>query len=93
MLNISQKIFAEKTSTVVYLTSSNEKGTDFYFYVSIRADRLPAFQQALKQGNFRAEEYGTILAWGYGKPPEEVVQEMATHYGCKPESAISLLSN
>lgn len=59
------------------------EGNPQWAYAEIPADKFVAFKQAEAQGNYRLQDFGTILACGPGEtPPESVQQEMADNYGC-----------
>lgn len=69
--------------TIVLVTGMDMEGNPQWAYAEIPADKFIAFKQAEAHGNYKLQDFGTILASGTGEtPPPSVQQEMADKYGC-----------
>ena len=90
MKSIPRRLIDERTYLVNYLVYSNENGVREYLYIAVRKDKMPEFQQAVKRGNFDAEEYGIILDHGKGEAPDDVKEKMKMLYKCDHENGVSI---
>lgn len=91
MRNIPSSLVKDKTYCVNYLLYKDEAGQESYLYIATRHDKMESFQNAIKLGNFDAEDYGIILEQGTGEAPEEVKQKMKIMYNCDHGSNLSIL--
>jgi hypothetical protein len=57
--------------------------------MAVRQDNMPRFQQALRAGNFDAEDYGIVLESGSDEPADYVKNKMKILYKCNHEKAIN----
>jgi hypothetical protein len=91
MRNIPTGLVKDKTYCVNYLVYKDESGDLAYLYIATRQDKMNDFQNALKNGNFDAEDYGIILEQGTGEASDDVKQKMKVMYNCDHSSNISTL--
>lgn len=82
-LTLPERIIAEKITFITCVRAEDDAGLSQYFYISVRGDRMEAFKTVLEQGNFDPEDYGNVLAQGYGEPPESLQARMEKDYDCK----------
>lgn len=72
---------AKKSYLFTLVKSEDAQGRPTFFYLAIQAHKWDAFKQALKKGNFDANDYGAVLYSDYGEPTEAVQQAVEAHYG------------
>ena len=86
MRNIPSYLIKDKTYCVNYILFQNEHGSTEFIYIAIRDDHMIEFQQAVKEGNFDAEDYGIILEHGKGEASDIIKQKMKLLYKCNHDS-------
>ena len=91
MRNIPRNLIEDKTYCVNYLVFKNEYGVREFLYIVIREDKMSAFQEAVRRGNFDADDYGTVLERGKGEPTESIIAKMKLLYKCDHNSGLSVL--
>lgn len=90
-LKFSEKLVVGALTTIVLLQTTEASGSRWYYYVAVKGDKLATLQAAIKTSDdIMIEQYGTILARGYGTPTEQVKATMKEKYGCVEEYAIAL---
>jgi len=64
-------------------TAYDSEGEAFYVYMSVLPSKYEAYLRAQKtHDTIKFEDFGTVLASGWGKtPPEEVKREMEAKHG------------
>jgi uncharacterized caspase-like protein len=72
---------AEKTVCIMLVRGENPDGSPIFAYVAVRADKLPAFMEAQRSGNFFPEDHGVIIEAGEGEPSPAVRRKMEEEYG------------
>jgi hypothetical protein len=67
---------------VFLLQAEDHSGERAYYFVMAFPLRLPQFQKVIEQGVFfDIEEYGDIIASGYGEVPEDIYEKIRKEYG------------
>lgn len=67
---------------IFLLQAEDHSGARAYYFVLAFPLRLPQFQKIIEQGVFfDIEEYGDIIASGYGEVPEEIYEKIRKQYG------------
>lgn len=87
-LSLPERIIAAKLSFVTYVETKDDAGWPQYFYIAVQGNRMPEFKTALQQGGFDPEDFGTVLARGYGKPSDALIEKMEKDYGCKAHGVV-----
>lgn len=90
MKTIPRNLIEDKTYCVNFLVFKNEHGEQEFIYIAVRSDNMAAFQEAVKHGNFDAEDYGSVLEYGKGEPSDHVKNKMKMLYKCNHDNAISV---
>jgi len=90
MRKIPESLVKDKIYTVNYLVYQDDNNDKNYLYIAVRRDQMPAFQNALKEGNFDAEDYGIILEQGNGEASDTLIEKMRIMYNCDHDSSISI---
>lgn len=74
---------ADLLCTIVLLCrGTGTDGKPFWAYMCIKPSMAQAFKDAREKGNFKLEEYGTILEIGEGADvPPDIMHRMEVHYG------------
>ena len=85
MRNIPSYLIKDKTYCVNYIVFQNEHGSTEFLYIAVREDHMPEFKEAIKNGNFDAEDYGYILEHGKGEASNMVKEKMKLLYKCNPD--------
>lgn len=62
-----------------------------FLYIATRRDQMKSLQNAIRRGNFIAEDYGMILEHGQGEAPDYIKEKMTMLYKCNHEGSLSLL--
>ena len=90
MKTIPQNLIRDKIYCVNYIEYLGNEGLREYFYIAVRQDEMDKFKEALKKGNFDADQYGMVLEHGKGSAPDFVRDKMKMLYKCDHESAINI---
>jgi len=91
MRTIPTSLVKQKLYCVNYIVYKDESDNQGFLYLATRQDKMPDLQEAIKRGNFEAEDYGIILEHGKGESPPEVQQKMQILYNCDHSSNLSVL--
>lgn len=83
-----QKILAKDLFSICLVKGTTPDGQVGYTYVAVPMDKVEAFAIAQAKGNFTPAEFGSILAAGYGEPPEDVRQRMVDDFGFNHEEML-----
>lgn len=92
MRNIPKDLIDKKTYVVTYVVYLDNDGQKRYFYIAVRKDKMLAFQRAVLEGDFDAEDYGIILEEGEGEAPTVVKEKMKLMYQCDHVNSTELSS-
>lgn len=91
MRSIPIQLIKNATYCVNYLVYSNEKGKREFLYIASRKDQMSQLKEAIKRGNFIAEDYGIVLEHGDGEAPDIIKEKMKMLYNCNHEGSLSIL--
>jgi hypothetical protein len=91
MKNIPTSLIKDKIYCVNYLIYKDEAGSTGYIYIAVRQDDMSDFKNAIKNGDFDADDYGIVLEQGGGKPSDETVQRMKILYSCDHDNSFNVL--
>lgn len=81
----------EPESYVFLYRAKTAKGEDAYLYIAVPKDRMEPFAVAMRtQSSMNFEEYGEILASGYGEPDDETKAWMEKNYAFDHANAMQL---
>lgn len=86
----TEQMMAENALAVILLRGTSPDDQPIFAYVGVRVDKLDAFMEAQKLGNFDPEEYGTIIEAGLGEPTDEIRKKMEEEYGFNHEKMVNL---
>jgi hypothetical protein len=87
---IPQNLIRDKIYCVNYIEYIGESDARKYFYIAVRQDEMVEFKEALKHGDFDADDFGIILEQGDGSAPEYVKDKMKMLYKCNHENAMDV---
>ena len=90
MKNIPASLIKDKIYCVNYLIYKDEAARSGYIYIAVRQDDMADFKQAIKVGDFDADDYGVVLEQGLGKPSDETMQRMKMLYSCDHDNSFSV---
>lgn len=90
MKTIPNSLVKDKIYCVNYLIYKDEAGRSGYLYIAVRQDDMSDFKNAIKNGDFDADDYGIVLDQGAGKPSDETVQRMKILYNCDHDNSFSI---
>jgi len=76
MSNIAQKIIDQNSYVVELVTTKNEKGEKIFAYLLMPADTLAIFRQKLKSEIINLNDYGIVIASGFGHSPSEEAKKI-----------------
>ena len=81
-LNTSLNALEEDEAVMVLCNGKLPDAADFYAFVNIKAAKLVAFYDAIREGQeIRLGEFGEVIRSGDGvEPPADVRQEMEKEY-------------
>jgi hypothetical protein len=91
MKNIPTSLIKDKIYCVNYLVYKDEACRSCYIYIAVRQDDMSDFKNAIKNGDFDADDYGIVLEQGDGKPSDETVQRMKILYSCNHDKSFNVL--
>lgn len=81
--NFSSSVMADK-SRLYLLRYQPEAGTKIFYFLLVNPLKEKAFLKAMSGTEaFNINEYGKIVASGYGEPSEEVKQQMRDLYDAR----------
>ena len=91
-LTFSQKEIAEKSYAVVLFRGyAAEDDQLLYAYLYARFDKLIELKKAIRlKKDLVMQNYGKVLAWGYGAPTVEVMTKMRDDYGFDHDSGLTM---
>ena len=90
MKTIPQDLIRDKVYCVNYIEYIGESGTNEHFYIAVRQEEMEKFKEAIRHGNFDAEDYGLILEHGAGSASTDVRDMMKMLYQCDHNNAINV---
>lgn len=68
-------------SDLVYLVRGKDEGRRAWYYVLVDPMKLSLFLKKIEIGSLNLEDYGEILASGWGNdPPETIKQRITSEY-------------
>ena len=91
MKTIPIQLIKDAVYCVNYLVYKNDDGAREHLYLATRHDQMKSLQNAIRQGNFEAEDYGIVLEQGAGEASKIVKEKMQLLYKCNHNSGISVL--
>lgn len=91
MRNIPVKLIKDEVYCVNYLVYRNEEGTREHIYLATRQDNMRFLQDAIRHGNFEAEDFGIILEQGKGEASEMTKEKMQLLYKCNHNPGIDVV--
>lgn len=86
----SAGITAKRTLAVFLTYGYNIHGKKQYIYYAVEGTKLDEMKKVMHSPKFDIAKIGTVLKWGYGDPPQEVMQEMEDKYGFRHQSSLLL---
>ncbi len=89
-MTFTEKEIAAKVNAVVLVRGYSQTGVLQYAYVLIRLDRLVKLQEAMATGDYKVQDYGTVVEWGEGSPSQEVMIRMRDEYGFDHDSGLTV---
>lgn len=92
MKSIPRSLIDDNTYCVNLIVYNNNDGQREFVYMAVRRDNMPKFQQAIKRGNFDAEDYGVILEGGSEEPTDYIKNKMKILYKCNHDKALNALN-
>jgi hypothetical protein len=80
---LSTQSMADLLCTIIlFCSGTGTDGKPFWAYMCIKPSMADSFKEARDRGEFKLEDYGTILEIGEGlEAPQDVRQRMETQYG------------
>lgn len=69
------KLITKGSVPLYYIVCQDLEGRDCYYYVTSTPEKMRMYEKA-RSGEFDLNDYGTIIASGYGKEPSADVKAM-----------------